>query len=115
MLKRAVCGDAKLETRQLRCAEIDGQHMFWRPCQQSERVVSSTGDGQAPLSLFRSERLDQDIRVFPALGIANFRKVYPLGRFTLHDLPWPRYVAPFRARHQVLRRRHHSTNESVRE
>src|ERR1019366_3920243 len=52
-------------------AEIEGDDARRMPGEQHDRIVAGRSDRQAHVAGLHVERLDEDVSVLPALGIAN--------------------------------------------
>ena len=87
MRERAIRRNAELEARELRPAQVEGNHPARILRQQRERVVPGRRDRQARVPGPHVECFEEDIRILPRLRVADDAEVGALGNFATHAPP----------------------------
>ena len=67
----AIGGDAQFQAGELCRAQVDCDDVGGPAAEHGQGVVAGGGDRETDVVRLDSERLEQDVGVFPALGVAN--------------------------------------------
>ena len=75
MRQRSIGCDTELEAGKLRAAQVERDHAGRLPRQERQRVVSGRRDRHADVAGADIEAGEQDVGVFPGLGVADIAEV----------------------------------------